>query len=543
MESVFLVFMIEFVVMRILKPFLLFFLILPNLAYVLLHKSLFLNDDSQYGRAAVELWIFLVNHPLEWFYKILTIHSFRPPMLYLLGEFFVPIGHVFGSISIGLLVFICTLSFLSLWLMWAILDKLFRNRLICIVGCLAMASSPLFMALSRLFMLEMLQILFVLAVIYLAIVAQGQNKQRLVLMLFLVVSTSFLIKASEFIFCLGPFTLIMVAIFKNKESLFNYSEWARRWALILITYVLFAIMLGWYTVNLESELNYLRHAVKWNDLTIPFNDRVLYWLVSVQDCFFLWPVLIMLACIMLFSLFVRRASSVQVYQLVLVSVFQVLLFVVIQSMSTTGSHRFMFPVLPYFIVLICYSLARIDRAIVTSFVLLVLLSQLVFLSLFSFGLFFKGKNASIFHKTIQSFTVTRAIGPIKYEFQERNLLLLAEMKELRELLNEININSKVVIIDVGVKRSSFLYYAQCEAFPQLLDWQQLFSFADPHMRDIDAGALVEVLTRLQPTYYITNKEGKSKEIVRLLLERGQYKKVVYSNYPTLHLYRNVSKTQ
>ena len=107
--------------MRIIWAFL---LMAPSFIHIVSIRDHVWNfDRSIYGAAAVKLFITLVNHPIDWLSAIITTHHAKVPGLFFLGEFFVPIGYILGSINLGLLLCIFCLSILSLLLLWQILER------------------------------------------------------------------------------------------------------------------------------------------------------------------------------------------------------------------------------------------------------------------------------------------------------------------------------------------------------------------------------------------------------------------------------------
>jgi hypothetical protein len=112
----------------------------PGLAWIVLNRTPFSGDESQYARASIELSRTLQASPLEWVRLLVTISPYKPSALIWLGQFFVPPGSWLGSIDRGLLF--CTWSLQMLTL--AVLSAGMSPRLLNLAERDGRASYPWF---------------------------------------------------------------------------------------------------------------------------------------------------------------------------------------------------------------------------------------------------------------------------------------------------------------------------------------------------------------------------------------------------------------
>ena len=82
--------------------------LLPALAWILLDRAPLSGDDSVYGSASLELFRTLHTSPTQWFSRAMDVLVSKPNGLIWIGQFFVPVGRLMGTVDRGLL--------LSVWL-------------------------------------------------------------------------------------------------------------------------------------------------------------------------------------------------------------------------------------------------------------------------------------------------------------------------------------------------------------------------------------------------------------------------------------------
>jgi hypothetical protein len=509
--------------MKLIKAIALAVLILPNLFYILINKRLFSSDDATYGRASIDLYLTLINQPLEWFIKIFTVHGWRPPLPYIIGEFFVPLGHALGSINLGFLLIVLILSFLCLLSLWNIVQKLYGNPYISFVGCLAMASTPLFMAQSRVFMLEIPQILLILWFVHLMITADKEDKVSLGLKLLLGFSLCLLLKATTFIYCIVPAILVLTALFKKRADKSNWETHKHRlWAVTAIICFLYAS--AWHIYNGKAEFEYILLCMNSNEIPQPYHLRFLYWVQKIQEGFFLWPLLFVLG--LSFTAALRKTKS----QIFFVCIAQITLIIFLFSSSTAGDHRFILPILPYCALLVCWSLVTHHQRILTTLFCSLFAAQFIFLQMFSFNLF-ESNRTSFFSQQVSFFQMTRTLRPVnKHPVKQEKKIV-----RLLRLIKKLGKSGKPVALNVHIKSRVYLYYARCKAFPKVFDDKWIVSFDDYKKRI----KISDQLAVLKPAYCVIKPRGKSKYVTGLIKKNGMYRRIKIAGYPALKIYERI----
>ncbi|WP_295442886.1 hypothetical protein [uncultured Thiodictyon sp.] len=132
--------------------------ITPSLWWILLDQTAWPWDQAWYGEVSADLWSTLTWRTADWPSEMLSAQSPKAPGLAWLGQFFVPLGELLGSVELGLMLLILLLQCGSLLLMGSLGRALApRSVWVPLAGVLAMASAPLFIAMSQQFLTEAFQ--------------------------------------------------------------------------------------------------------------------------------------------------------------------------------------------------------------------------------------------------------------------------------------------------------------------------------------------------------------------------------------------------
>src|SRR5262249_26622530 len=79
------------------------FLLFPSLVWIVLNHEVWPWDQAWYGQVATDLW-FSAKHSVRlWMSTMADGINIKPPGIVWLGQFFVPLWRVFGSIEAALL--------------------------------------------------------------------------------------------------------------------------------------------------------------------------------------------------------------------------------------------------------------------------------------------------------------------------------------------------------------------------------------------------------------------------------------------------------
>jgi len=162
-------------------------------------------DQAVYGKAAVELFSTFRYSSNHWLPRMLNVLNVQAPGVSWLGQIFVPVGYLLGSIDVGLLLSILITQVLTLVLMYHTIRELSpQNELVPLMGCLAMGSTSLFVALSHQYLAEPLQLLAVTWFVLIMSFAPKWSRAVTLSQLLAAIPVAMLAKASSPLYCVGP---------------------------------------------------------------------------------------------------------------------------------------------------------------------------------------------------------------------------------------------------------------------------------------------------------------------------------------------------
>ena len=103
---------------------------IPNIVWIALDQRVWPWDQAWYGQVSVELFYRLIHSRSGWFQEMISAFGTKAPGTAWLGQFFVPIGQIIGSMDTGLLVSIVATQFILWLLIYHTILKLTDSRLI-----------------------------------------------------------------------------------------------------------------------------------------------------------------------------------------------------------------------------------------------------------------------------------------------------------------------------------------------------------------------------------------------------------------------------
>jgi hypothetical protein len=361
----------------------------PSLIWIAFDRSVWTWDPSLFGRISVELFFGLIYTPTGWINEMLHAVGGKAPGVSWFGQFFVPLGYILGSIDIGLLLSIWITQAITLILFYRSIRELScHNELVGIMGCVMLASAPLFVAMSHQYFAEPLQLLAVTWFVMIMSFAPNWNRAVILSQLVLATAVAMLAKVTSPLYCLGPGLLTLWYVLKRNTSPCPKSKWLQT-RVVALTGV--GILMGlattkWYYTNFDSVIQHSSDSSFGSVVEAVWGKKAPlvnmgYWLGAVRESFFLSSVLLISAVIFgcgLISHLIRRnvltkhftaCSSVATLQLfVVLAVF---------SLSPTRDTRYLLPLLPYVSLLICWSVAQISKPVLTGLVTLIFSLQLL----------------------------------------------------------------------------------------------------------------------------------------------------------------------
>lgn len=352
-------------------------LVSPAAVWIALDRSPFGGDQSEYATRTLILFRALITSPSQWAALMVTGEGFRPPGIAWVGQFFVPLGYLIGSIDRGLLCSILAVQFISLILLFRLIWEISDGSALCAtLGCLVVAAAPLFVGLSQNYMVEPLQTLSVIWLFLIMALSARWGRALIVGQLAGAVTLAMLAKASSPLYCFAPAFVALRFAFGPGQS---DKRWGWRDTDTVLTLAA-AVPLSvactiWYGHNYRSVIAHVAGssfgpmAAVWgkNDT---FVNSLVYWLRTAQRGFFSTDrvgMLVVVICVAggIYCLLKRKHS---------VSHFRLYYFVVILQLAvpfgafaqaSNRLSRVLLASLPCCSILFCLIMSEVNRRILT----------------------------------------------------------------------------------------------------------------------------------------------------------------------------------
>jgi hypothetical protein len=348
---------------------------LPSLIWVFIDKSPYGGDQSHYASATLELYRSWMLSPWLWAKAMVNSIGFKAPGIVWLGQWFVPLGSVLGSVDKALLLSVVATQTITLLLVFKTLWTLSqRSNLVSLIGCLFLAVGPLFQYLSHQYLVEPLQLM---AVAWYALImshASRWHRAFTLAQLVIVTAVAMLAKTSTPLYCIGPASIVLgfvLGIWPSKPS------WGwKHPSTVLALSAAIPLSIGtgcWYYQNILPVIHHVAAAstgpvaAVWGKEDTFFNSFV-YWLDTMRQFFFLTPSLILGALIVAAGLvcyMVRPCWRQNYFTLCCaVAVLQILFVLTVFSFASNRQPRYLLALLPYVVLIIGWGISHIGKPIV-----------------------------------------------------------------------------------------------------------------------------------------------------------------------------------
>ncbi len=382
---------------RLYSYFILLIFTAPNIVWITLDQRVWPWDQAWYGQVSVELFYNLIHSPLNWIKEMISAFGTKAPGTAWLGQFFVPLGQIIGSIDTGLLVSVVLTQLIVLLLIYHTILKLTDSRLISIICCTFAASAPLSVALTHQYFVEPLQTLSVAWVILIMAFAPKWESKTILLHLISVTSLGMLAKITFPLYALIPMLVNIYYVYKNravskihvqvkKTSYFLSASFV----LHITTTLLAGGFLLWYGKNLQSIISFSILASSGEasflyGVKADFLYKIQYWLSAFQKSFFTPVSLICLLILLIYILiksfynFKKKINHIKLgyFDVInLVAIAEISLILVAFSFQVNQENRYLLPLLPYLAVLIAWTLKRVRQKLLVALTGFVLVLQL-----------------------------------------------------------------------------------------------------------------------------------------------------------------------
>jgi hypothetical protein len=332
-------------------------LVLPSFVWAVLDRSLWQWDQSYYGSAAIDLWATLRLSPGLWPEAMANALVTWPPAIAWFGQFFVPLEGLVGSMRSALLFSTLTALLAALALVYAAGLRLSGGRrLPALVGALAAGSAPLVVNLSHWYLVEPIQILAVVWVLFIMVSTPRWHLSLTTAQLGAAISFGLLVKLSTPAYVAAPAGVALVLSLAATRG----GSWGRWWqdarflASLVLTVVIGFGAAVWYGVNFDTAWAHAELSATsslWGTEG-SFWSHLSFWLDNARDALLLpyadLAVLVLLVASGIVVARHRRRMSISRYHLlVLVGCLGTPLVVLISLASQVNSDaRFVVPTIP-----------------------------------------------------------------------------------------------------------------------------------------------------------------------------------------------------
>lgn len=351
----------------------------PSLAWVAIDKSVWPWDQAWYGQLSVELFYTLIDSPSKWLAMMLGPHL-KPPGIFWIGQFFVPLGRLVPSIDIALLLSILITQALVLILMYRSIQNLSGGQiLVPVAGSVVIASAPLFVGLSHQYLVEPMQTLAVAWFVLIMTFAPRWGRARILGHLLAAASFAMLAKTSSPLYCLGPGLLALGYAFRP-TPVGDEDSWRRKDVTAMIAFGLFLTVAAaaWHyrsaaQVMLTASRAFSGPFAELYGKEDTYLNTMIYWLGATRVSFFVPHVFVALILILVGGCLARFAKHdtprKHFTRCAVVALVQIAGAYAVFSFGAGRDTRYLLPLLPYVAILVCWFMAEVNRPVLSSLVI------------------------------------------------------------------------------------------------------------------------------------------------------------------------------
>ena len=345
---------------------LLLVLVAPNLLWMCLDRGRWNTDTSSYALDALRLNHALGDTTVSWSGVMLYISSPKPPILPWVGQFFVPVGRLIGSVDVGLLLMIFIAQYVCLLFLYAAFAALFHERFYALMGCLIVASAPFFTGINKQFFVQPVQLTAVSWFIYIMVFSRKWDSAFIILQLIAASSFAMLTTTSSPAYCIVPGTLALYEATKKRKTGIEIEN--RHVALFVIGLFFLIPTFLWYLGNFPHAVAYGRSALNWWPGAATdggYVQRFLYWVGLMRQGFVLPFVQALVAIAAVWASLnywnKNRRESDRVCFGAFFALVQIVFVLVLFAMAATEVARYLLPLIGYFALICIWSIAQIDK--------------------------------------------------------------------------------------------------------------------------------------------------------------------------------------
>jgi len=343
-------------------------LLLPSLVWISRDHSVWPWDQAWYGEVSTDLWFWFGHSLAPWAREMVDGLPTKAPGIVWLGQFFVPLQGIFGSIETALLFSILLTQFIILAILFKIAQRMApHSRLVPWAAVLFASASQLFVGLSHQFFVEPLQALAVAWCFYIAVRSSDWTKPRIALHLASALILGALAKATTPLYCLAPCTYAGYQLV-GKPSPWNFAAELEFRSSRVLAFLLapLGILCGfWYIWNLGSIWQHVRDASS-GDIALNYGARdsvfhkLIIWSQLLRTSFLspylYWGALAAIPIVGGFAVYQRFKPSperhLQIQPVAVLGMIQAGLLLSVFSLNITVDSRYMYALLPCVVIVL-----------------------------------------------------------------------------------------------------------------------------------------------------------------------------------------------
>jgi len=384
-------------------------LVVPSVYWVFNDHRVWPWDQAWYGEVSTELWFNATHHFGKWMSSMIRAFGTKAPGVALIGQFFVPVGRLLGSVESGLLLSVIACQVGTLFLLLKIGRRLSPAlRLVPIAGLLTAAAAPLFVALSHQYVAEPLQLFGVTYFYYLAASAETIPKRSLLGHLLVATSVAMLAKVTSPIYCALPGSVTLVSLvhkFRRKDLPAATRPFWKEPA-IVTGVILLTVCIAWYAKNFGLVRDFVRLASS-SEVALDyghrgaFREKFVLWLNASQSSLALPVILICVAILLLVAVATpasrerdqRRSTITRPWFLAVLSALHILGVLCLFSLNINEETRYLLPLLPAVAIVVMWCLSRSRFPVIALGV--IVLAAVQWIAVYGQALSFTGRNSKI----------------------------------------------------------------------------------------------------------------------------------------------------
>jgi hypothetical protein len=348
-------------------------LVAPSVLWLARDRSVWPWDQAWYGYGTVELFYALVRAPARWPAEMLAVLEGQAPGVTWVGQWFVPLGLLLGSIDDGLLVSILVTQALTLAAVYRGAVEVAGRHSVALAAALLAASAPLFVGLSHQYFTEPLQLLAVSVFVLIMCAAPRRPPAFTLAALAAASGLALLAKVSSPVYCVGP-ALVALRYALRRPLPLAARAWRepRTAAAAVVALLLAGGAAGWYRRNLAFVTEHVRAATSGPIAEIYGGSDSFLRALAVRVAAFgaalfrprvaVAAAALLAAAVVLAAVASRRGvvrdASPHLRTVAGTAALQIVLVLCVLALSPNGEPRFLLALLPHAALLLACFLAR-----------------------------------------------------------------------------------------------------------------------------------------------------------------------------------------